>query len=168
MANSVTSLSLEAAIEDFQTRTLAGMSGEIAQLVYLASTRDYNTGEYYHDGLAARFSQESARAALAAHHKKVFQALVSSSLERLVEDLKAYIRSACVSEADFFRLWKKLEPYRVTIPLDCDGLSAQLFFSNIRIALAVLQARRETDQNGSLAALPQPSPGQSSPHRQAG
>lgn len=109
MVPSVKNLSVEAAFEDLQNRTLAGISGEIAQLVYLASTRDYNTGEYYHDGLAARFSQESARDALAAHHKKVFQALVSSSLEKLVEHLKAYIRSASLSEADFVRLWKKLE-----------------------------------------------------------
>ena len=33
-----------------------------ARLIYLASMRDYNTGKYHHDGLAARFSPAVARA----------------------------------------------------------------------------------------------------------
>ncbi len=146
MINRVKNESVEDALRDLENHTLAGIRGEIGQLVYLASMRDYNTGEYYHDGLSFRFSEKIARAALAAHHKKLFQKLVSSPVEELVEHLDTYINSSGVSQADFVELWKKLEPYRVTIPLDCDSLSAQLFFSNIRTALGVLQARRQANQ----------------------
>ncbi len=143
MRNRIRNESVEEALRDLERHTLAGIRGEIAQLVYLASTRDYNTGEYYHDGLAFRFNEETARAALAAHHRRIFQELASSSLEELVHHLNIYINSSCLPEAGFVKLWKKLEPYRITIPLDCDSLSVELFFSNIKTALAVLQARRE-------------------------
>ena len=132
---------MEAAIQDLQGHTLGNLSGTIAQLVYIASTRDYNTGQYYHDGLAFRFTEEVARAALAAHHKKIFRELVFCPLEDLVQQLDLYMRSSRVLRADFLELWRKIEPYRVTAPVDCDPLSVELFFSNLKIALAILQTR---------------------------
>ena len=64
MSNQVKRVSVEEAIEDLQNHTLEGISGSIARLVYLASTRDYNSGRYYHDGLAFRFTEEVAQTAL--------------------------------------------------------------------------------------------------------
>ena len=46
---------VEAACQDLNLRTLVHIHGDFARLVYLASMRDYNTGEYYHDGLAWQF-----------------------------------------------------------------------------------------------------------------
>ncbi len=143
MAKNVKSVSVEEAIEDLEKHTLRSIPGEIGQLVYLASTRDYNTGVYYHDGLAFRYSEEVARTALALHHKKVFRELVFSSLETLVEQLDRYMKSSRVLPNEFLELWRKLEPYRITVPLDCDPLSVELFFSNIRTAVAILEARQE-------------------------
>ncbi len=136
-------VSVEEAIEDLQRHTLAGVAGEIAQLVYLASTRDYNTGQYYHDGLAFRFTEEIVQSALAEHHRNVFRELVFSSLEDLVRQLETYMKSSRVARVAFLQLWKKLEPYRVTVPMDCDALAAELFFSNVKVALAILQSRQE-------------------------
>jgi len=56
---------VEAAIRDLENRTLASLHGELTKLVYLSSTRDYNTGEYLHEGLAQRFGAEAAQQALA-------------------------------------------------------------------------------------------------------
>lgn len=137
-------VSVEEAIEDLQNHTLEGISGSIAKLIYLASTRDYNSGRYYHDGLAFRFTEEVAQTALGLYHAKVFQELVSSSLEELCSQLESYMKSSGIAPNDFLELWRKLEPYRVTVPLDCDNLSASLFFSNIKVALAILQTRPET------------------------
>jgi hypothetical protein len=144
MSNPVKRVSVEEAIEDLQNHTLEGISGSIAKLIYLASTRDYNSGRYYHDGLAFRFTEEVAQTALGLYHAKVFQELVSSSLEELCSQLESYMKSSGIAPNDFLELWRKLEPYRVTVPLDCDNLSASLFFSNIKVALAILQTRPET------------------------
>jgi len=148
MSKNVKSISVEDAMQDLEHHTLRAIPGEIGQLVYLASTRDYNTGVYYHDGLAFRYTEEVARTALALHHKKVFRELVFSSLEELVQQLDVYMKSSHVLPSEFLELWRKLEPYRITVPLDCDPLSVELFFSNIRTAVAILEARQQADQEG--------------------
>jgi rhamnogalacturonyl hydrolase YesR len=50
-----------AAADDLRRRTLVELTRPLERLIYLASTRDYNTGLYYHQGLAARFSEEAKR-----------------------------------------------------------------------------------------------------------
>ena len=137
-----------AAEEDLRNRTLARIPGDFARLVYLASTRDYNTGEYYHEGLALQFGERAARKALAFCHRDLFQAMVRCSMRELVDHLEVYARSTRLPCADFIRTWDTLQPYRVTIPLDCSDLAARLFASNVRTALAILdfgQSRRPQD-----------------------
>jgi hypothetical protein len=137
----ITRMDLHAAKQDIKVHSLANLPGEIGKLVYLAATRDYNTGKYYHDGLAVRFSEEIANKALAACHEETFRRLVSTSLEKLVEQLDAYVKSAHSIESEVIDAWQRLEIYRVTVPLACDSLSAQLFCSNLKIALAILESR---------------------------
>ncbi len=146
MANGLKHVGVEAAIADLRNRTLAGVPGEVARLLYLSSTRDYNSGQYYHDGLAHQFTEEVARKALEACHQEVFRGLVFSSVQELVQQLNVYLCSDGVSRMEVLRAWQKLEPYRVTIPLECDPLTAKLFFSNFRTALAVLEARQQSAQ----------------------
>ncbi len=137
-------MDVEEAIEDVRSRTLLGIPGDLGRLVYLASTRDYNTGRYYHEGLASQFSEEVAAAALAACHQEIFKQLASSSLEDLVKQLEIYLRSTRARSLEVLGAWQKLEPYRITIPLACDQLSAEFFFSNVKIALAILQRHQKS------------------------
>src|SRR5436309_11120717 len=112
---------LDAAIDDLRTHTLPEIPGDFARLIYLSSTRDYNTGRYYHDGLALRFGEEIAGEALAICHREVFRRLALCPLEDFTEDMKNYVEcSADGAAADLLRAWKKIEPYRVTVPLDAD------------------------------------------------
>ena len=62
-------LTVERAYDDLLRRSLSPISGDLARLIYLASTRDYNTGKYHHDGLAAHFSSEIACQALELAHQ---------------------------------------------------------------------------------------------------
>jgi hypothetical protein len=133
-------MELSAAVEDLKKHSLASLHGDVARLVYLAATRDYNTGKYYHDGLASRFTQEIAGRALADCHQEIFQKMVEAPLRDLVSHLEEYIRSDC-QEDEVISTWLTLEPYRVIIPLCCDPLSAKLFCSNLMIALVILQSR---------------------------
>jgi len=131
---------LQAAVRDLELRTLASLGGGITRLVYLSSTRDYNTGEYQHDGLADQFGAPAAQRALAQCHEAAFQDLLYSSLPALVAQLATYIDSTGAEKEKVLHSWRQLQAFRVLIPGTCDELSADFFVSNIRIALEVLNS----------------------------
>jgi hypothetical protein len=130
------------AAEDLRRRTLSRFDRPLDQLIYLASTRDYNTGVYYHDGLAAAFSQDVACQALSDCHRESFRQLIGTSLESLVGQLEGYMNSVHPNARTFISAWRKLEPYRVAVPVETDPLAAEFLFANIRTALAILEARQ--------------------------
>jgi hypothetical protein len=134
-------MDVEQAAGDLRNRTLAEIPRSLDRLIYLASMRDYNTGLYYHDGLASRFTQEVACEALANCHREAFSQLVNCSLRELVNQMEGYIDSTHTSRRDFVAAWRKLEPYRVAVPVETDPVTAQLLFSSFKIALAILEAR---------------------------
>jgi hypothetical protein len=134
---------VQAAYDDLLQRTLAKVPGDLARLIYLASTRDYNTGTYHHDGLANRFRADAACRALEMAHRQVFYRLSRHSLEELVEQIESYLRSSRESPQDVLRIWQKLEPYRIAIPLEVNPTVARLLLSNIRLALAIWRFRQE-------------------------
>jgi hypothetical protein len=138
------------AVQDLQNRTLSSYPRALDRLIYLASTRDYNTGVYYHDGLAAKFTEDVACQALADCHRAAFKELACSTLKDLVAQVEGYQESTHTHLAEFITAWQKLEPYRIAIPVESDPLSAEFLFSNLKIALAILETHRNT--------LPKPEP----------
>jgi hypothetical protein len=146
MTATVRLVPVQAAYDDLLQRSLSKISCDLARLIYLASTRDYNTGSYHHDGLAARFRPEVAGNALEIAHRQIFYQLSACSLEELVEQLQTYLDCSHESAADVLRIWQKLEPYRVAIPVEVNPAVARLFLSNIRLALAIWRFRQEQAQ----------------------
>src|SRR6267378_5208247 len=136
-------LEIEPAVTDLRNRTLARLPGDFSRLVYLASSRDLNTGHYSHDGLAFHFSETVASKAMAVCHREIFDRLVYASLKELIEELRNYISSTDERPEDFLKSWKHLGSYRVTIPSECDELEAEVFLSNVKMALAILQTRQK-------------------------
>jgi hypothetical protein len=149
---------VQAASGDLQRRTLAQLPRPLDRLIYLASTRDYNTGMYYHDGLAARFSPEVACEALAGCHREAFRQLFSSSIENLVGQLAGYRDSSHIDPRTFVATWKGLEPYRVAVPAETDSLAVDFLLSNLKIALAILEARQTRRPRAEPGASPRLSP----------
>jgi len=147
------------AIEDLQERTLSRLPRPLDRMIYLASTRDYNTGVYYHEGLASSFSEELACEALADCHEEAFGEMVSSLLKDLVQQVEGYMHATHSNPGEFIAAWKNLEPYRVAIPVGSDPLAAELLFSNIKVALAILESRRKIRPAAGPAASPHPSLG---------
>jgi hypothetical protein len=146
MTATVRLVPVQAAYDDLLKRSLSKISCDLARLIYLASTRDYNTGSYHHDGLAARFRPEVAGNALEIAHRQIFYQLSACSLEELVKQLQTYLDCSHESAADVLRIWQKLEPYRVAIPVEVNPAVARLFLSNIRLALAIWRFRQEQAQ----------------------
>ncbi|PYT58866.1 MAG: hypothetical protein DMG35_16160 [Acidobacteria bacterium] len=129
--------------DDLVNRTLSRISCDLGRLIYLASTREYNTGNYHHEGLASRFGPEVARKALEIAHRQAFYKVSSFSLQDLVSELETYLRSTKENPQECLRAWQKLEPYRIAMPTDVNVTVARLFTSNLRLAVAILHFRQE-------------------------
>ena len=130
------------AAQDLRRRTLSQLARPLDRLIYLSSMRDYNTGVYYHDGLAADYNQDVACQALAQCHQEAFHEVVGASMRELVRQMEDYMQSVHLSAGTFVASWKKLEPYRVTVPMESDLLATEFFFANLRTALAILERRQ--------------------------
>src|SRR5882724_4841143 len=145
------SVAAQQAYDDLLRRSLSKIRGDLARLIYLASTRDYNTGKYHHDGIAAGFQADIACQALELAHRQIFYRLAACSLKELVEEVEVYVRSSRQSREEILQVWQKLEPYRVALPVDVNVAVAQLFVSNVKLALAILR-RRYRRQEPELAS----------------
>lgn len=135
-------MDVQEAAEDVRARMLSKIPRLLERLLYLSSLRDRNSGLYYHEELANRFGSEIACQALADCHREVCWQLLCCSLEDLVEQIVEYMESSGTCPADFVSAWKQLQPYRVAVPVHTEQFSAAEFlFSNLRVALAIVEER---------------------------
>lgn len=146
MSAEVKLMPLQQAYDDLANRSLSRISCELGRLVYLASTREYNSGHYYHQGLADRFGPEAAQKALEIAHRQAFYKVSAYSLEDLTAELETYLASTKEEPLECLRAWQKLEPYRIAVPEDVNVTVARLFTSNLRLALAILRFRQRANR----------------------
>ncbi|HLI82731.1 MAG TPA: hypothetical protein VKV17_02375 [Bryobacteraceae bacterium] len=137
---------VERAVRDLESRTLAHFPSDLSKVVYLAGTRDYNTGEYHHAGLIQRFGREASQTALARCHEAAFGELLRCGLDALAGQLAGYMESTGAEKERVLRNWRQMEAYRMLVPANCDPLSADFFISNIRIALEALKLDMRPDR----------------------
>lgn len=147
---------VEAAKEDLKNRSLAKLSHDFARLIYVASLRDFSTGEYYHQGLAQSFSQSAASAAMTACHEELFYCIALGPLDTFVAQLDRLISSTHRDYHRTLEVWETLAAYNLAIPSGCDETTAGLFRSNVKIAMTFLKSRHLGRQEKSQSALPRP------------
>ena len=132
-------------IQDFTVTTLAGIPGEFARLVYVASLRDLSSGRYEHQGLAALYSEEAVQQALQMCHEQIFERILETPLSRQLEDLRGCLAGMDGGLAAAVSHWRRLEAYRVLMPEEAPAYLKELFFSNLRALLEILH------EQGTLA-----------------
>ena len=156
MTASVKLVLVQEAYDDILRRSLSKLSCDLGRLIYLASTRDYNTGSYHHDGLSSRFTPEIARKALEIAHRQVFYKVSAYSLQELVEEIEIYFAASHEDPKKVLLTWQKLEPFRIAVPVEVNPVVSRLFLSNIRLALAIFRFRQQSaPSDPSTASLPQ-------------
>jgi hypothetical protein len=131
-------------IQDFTLTTLAGIPGEFGRLTYMASLRDLSSGRYEHAGLAALYPDDAIQQALRLCHEQIFERVLETPLERQEFDLKECLErmpgGLCAAVAH----WRRMEAYRVLMPESSPGYLKELFCSNLRALLEILQEKCST------------------------
>jgi hypothetical protein len=126
-------------IQDFTLTTLAGISGEFSRLTYMASLRDLSTGRYEHAGLSALYEDEALQQALTLCHEQIFERVLETQLASQEKDLKECLERMPGGLAKALTHWRRMEAYRVLMPERAPAYLKELFCSNLRALLEILQ-----------------------------
>src|SRR5438445_3901268 len=133
-------------IHDLTLSTLARISGLFWRLAYLASLRDISTNVYEHAGLAAIYPRMAVRQALEQCHQEVFELILEMPLLAQEEDLRAHLRRLPNGSRNAAMQWRRLESYREVLPADSPEYLKELFCSNVRAILEILEKEPSTEQ----------------------
>jgi len=131
-------------IQDFTLTTLAGIPGEFGRLTYMASLRDLSSGRYEHAGLTALYPDEAIQQALTLCHEQIFERVLETPLSRQEVDLKECLARMPGGLTSALTHWRRLEAYRVLLPERVPGYLKELFCSNLRALLEILQEECST------------------------
>jgi hypothetical protein len=126
-------------VQDFTLTTLAGIPGEFARLAYVASLRDLSSGRYEHEGLAVIYPDEPIQQALQLCHEQIFERVLELPLSSQQEDLRACLAAMQGGFASTVTHWSSMESYRVLMPEHSPAYLKDLFCSNLRALLEILQ-----------------------------
>ncbi len=126
-------------VQDFTLTTLAGIPGLLARLTYVASLRDLSSGRYEHAGLAALYPDEALQQAIALCHEQVFERFLETPLSGQQEDLRSCLSAMQGGLHGAINHWRNMESYRVLMPEQSPDYLKELFCSNLRALLDILQ-----------------------------
>lgn len=126
-------------VQDFTMTTLAGIPGQFARLIYIASLRDLSSGRYEHAGLSALYPAEAVQQALQLCHEQILERILETPLSSQEQDLRTCLGQMEGGLACAVTHWRRLEAYRVLVPETSPDYLKDLFCSNIRALLEILQ-----------------------------
>ena len=136
-------------VRDFTATTLAAIPNLFGRLTYLASLRDLSSGRYEHAGLSAIYPGEAVQEALAACHYEIFQKILETPLPVQEQDLRECLEgmSGAISATTFH--WRRMEAYRILPPESAPDYLRELFFSNLRVLLEILEQGNSRARSGA-------------------
>jgi len=127
------------AAADLWQRTLSQVPSTFGRLVYLATLRDPNSGEYRHHGFAAVFGWEQAGHAMRESHERLFGEWLSYSLQQQKVDLELYVSGLEPERRRVVETWSQIEPYRGIVPASTSGLERELFLADLDALLSLMR-----------------------------
>ena len=127
-------------VRDFTATTLASIPNMFGRLVYIASLRDLSTGHYEHAGLEALYSPEAVQESMECCHYEIFQKILETPLSIQAQDLSDCLQGMSGTYDATLANWRQMEAYRVLPPGNAPDYLRELFFSNLRALLEILQA----------------------------
>ena len=131
-------------IQDFTLTSLASIPFLFSRLTYVASLRDLSSGRYEHAGLSALYPDSAVQQALEICHEQVFEKILETSLA-VRKAICALVWSTCREAANAaVGHWQRMEAYRVLLPEHAPDYLKDLFCSNLRALLEILQPERST------------------------
>src|SRR5258706_4157028 len=129
-------------IEEFVLGTLAQVRTSYGRLHTVVALRDQESGLYRSNALSSSFSGEAVHQTLDFCHKQLFYRTLESSLEAQAADLRDFVKPKARDIKHTDANWKDVESYRVLVPSDAPRYMANLFISNARFLLEVLNGDR--------------------------
>jgi hypothetical protein len=135
-------LRVQQVIGDFTSATLAAIPNAYGRLMYLASLRDLSSGRYDHAGLNAVYSVDAVQEALEFCHREIFQKILETPLSLQEQDLRECLESMPDDLPATLAHWRKLEAYHILPPEDAADYLRELFFSNLRTLLEILESEQ--------------------------
>lgn len=137
-------LRIQPIVRDFTATTLAAIPNVFGRLTYIASLRDLSSGQYEHSGLFVVYPPDAVQEALKYCHQEIFARVLEMPLSDQEQDLCQCLEGMPGSIATTISHWRQLEPYRILPPEDAPEYLRELFFSNLRALLEILEAQYST------------------------
>ena len=135
-------------LRDFTVTTLSAIPNLYGRLTYIASLRDLSSGSYEHSGLAAVYPKEAVQEALECCHSEIFRKILETPLSIQEDDLRDCLEAMSKPLEETVSHWRQLEAYRISPPEKAPDYLRELFFSNLRALLEVLEAQCSTVRSG--------------------
>lgn len=119
------------AAADLWRNTLSQIPSVFGRLVYLASLRNANNGNYEHYGLALVFGEDEANRALRESHTAVFAEWLSFNLEQQKADLDLYLAGLFEDKRQVIETWVRLAPYQNLVPASIRSVERRLYINDL-------------------------------------
>jgi hypothetical protein len=135
---------IQAIVRDFTATTLAAIPNVFGRLTYIASLRDLSSGRYEHSGLTVVYPPDAVQEALKFCHQEIFSRVLEMPLSVQQQDLCECLEAMPGPMAATIAHWRQLESYRILPPEDAPDYLRELFFSNLRALLEILESSQHS------------------------
>lgn len=126
-------------IQDISASMLAPLPCLYQRLLHLASCRNQQTGRYANARLAGLYPEAALSEALARCHEEILECILETPLELQENDLRRCLESLPGGFVSELETWQKLEFESLLLPEEAPEYLKQLFRSNLRVLLQILQ-----------------------------